>query len=352
MKTAFRILLVEDDHQDVEYILEILRFPDSDAFRIEVKTRLEEALQPATLSFYDIILTDLNLPDSEGLNSLLRLFEAYPDVPIIVLTGLNDTETGRSAVKHGAQDYLVKSDIKGDTLRRAITYAIERKKIMDKLEETIAMKELLLDVISHDLKDNVGSIYSLSKILQQQTPENELFQCIEETSERVCKVINNASTLARISSCEEIEMVAMDLCQIVTEVIDEYSETAKANNMVLDFSADCKEIIRVNPIISEVFKNYISNAIRYAGDGKRINVTVEPVDNQVLVRVNDLGTPIPEEKREIIFQRRVQLNGNGNKGSGLGLAIVKRIAEMHSGRVWVEPFEDRGNSFCIELNKN
>jgi signal transduction histidine kinase len=352
METELQILLVEDDHQDAEYIRDILNFPNDNIYRIQVRHCLDDALELATQSQFDIVLTDLNLPDSVGLNSLLRLFEAFPGIPIVVLTGLADIETAKNAVQSGAQDYLVKGEIKGESLKRAISYAIERKKVIDRLEETVAMKEVLLDVISHDLKNNAGSIFGLSKILQEQDPENEYFHCIKEASERVLKVIDNASILARISSGEEIDMVAMDLCQIVAEVIDEYSETVKANKMVLEFTATCTEIIRVNPIISEVFKNYISNAIRYAADGKWINVEVEPGYNTILVRVNDLGTPIPKEKREFIFQRRTQLNGNGEKGSGLGLAIVKQIAKMHKGRVWVEPYEGHGNSFCIELAKN
>ena len=351
MKTAVQILLIEDDIQDADYIREILNYPADGAYDILVQTRLETALEAVSISPFEIIVPDLNLPASQGLNSFKSLFTAFPEIPIVVLTGLNDSETGRLAVQQGAQDFLVKSDIQGDTLKRALTYAIERKKIKDALQETNAMKELLLDVITHDLKNDAGSISGLSDILYKQEAENQIIKGIKDSSDRVLKVIENVSTLAKISSGEQIELRPMDLNKIIQEVIEEYANLIRRYEMVVEFFPEYQETIHVNPIIAEVFKNYISNAIRYASDGKRIIIETESDHNHILVRVNDLGTPIPLEKRETVFNRKIKLNGNSHMGTGLGLAIVKRIADIHRGKVWVEPYKDRGNSFCLELQK-
>jgi DNA-binding response OmpR family regulator len=78
---------------------------------------------------FDIILLDLGLPDCEGLNSFKVIFKKYSTIPIIILTGLANEETGIKSIKYGAQDYLVKGEFNGKLLVRAIQYAIERKKL-------------------------------------------------------------------------------------------------------------------------------------------------------------------------------------------------------------------------------
>lgn len=352
MKRGLNLLLVEDDPQDAELICEVLNYPDKRAFNIHVCYRLNEALIQDKNNRFDIILTDLNLPDSKGLDSFFKLQTTFPDIPIVVLTGLDDDTAGKKAVMNGAEDFILKTDIHGGTLKRSITYAIERRKIKDRLQETNEIKELLLDVITHDLKNNAGSIYGLSSILQQKDPGDELIECITDTSERLLKVIDNASTLAKVSSGEEIDKVPLSLNQILCEVVEELCESETTNNLLMARPIDCTVIIHANPIISEVFKNYVSNAIKYSGDGEKIIIDVESDDKNVIVRVSDHGKPIPEDKREVIFDRKVQLDNGDRIGSGLGLAIVKRIALLHQGRVWVMPYKDLGNSFCIELPKN
>ena len=75
----------------------------------------------------DLILLDLGLPDSQGLGTFLQVHAKAPDVAIVVLTGLNGAEQALEAVRAGAQDYLVKGEVEGDLLARAIRYAFERK---------------------------------------------------------------------------------------------------------------------------------------------------------------------------------------------------------------------------------
>ena len=88
----------------------------------------------------DAILLDLGLPDSQGLNTFEKIHAAAQKVPILILTAFKDDALALEAVRRGAQDYLIKGKIDGSTLARAITYAIERKK----LEETVEKRTLSL----------------------------------------------------------------------------------------------------------------------------------------------------------------------------------------------------------------
>jgi diguanylate cyclase (GGDEF)-like protein len=122
------ILLIEDDPGDALLIEEMLEKQGSKA-RLATAERLSEGLNFLKQNHCDVVLLDLNLPDSSGLSTMTRLLDAAPRTPIIVLTGLSDESFGIEAVKSGAQDYLIKGDIDGRTLNRSIYHSIERKKL-------------------------------------------------------------------------------------------------------------------------------------------------------------------------------------------------------------------------------
>lgn len=122
-----RVLLIEDEPGDVALIQLHLQEKDADAFSLSVAATLAEAMTWLEQSdeLPDVILLDLNLPDSAGLVTLLNLKEKSRDIPIVVLTGVDDTRLIREALKSGAQDYLVKGT-DGQALRKALRYAIVR----------------------------------------------------------------------------------------------------------------------------------------------------------------------------------------------------------------------------------
>ncbi|MDQ7825131.1 MAG: response regulator [Candidatus Eremiobacteraeota bacterium] len=121
-----RVLLVEDNPADIDLIRELLA--ETGSFRIDSATRLSEALARLGAEKFDLVLLDLGLPDSMGLESFHRMKEAEPGIPIVVMTGNDNQELAVTAVKEGAQDYLVKGRVTGNQLARSILYALERKR--------------------------------------------------------------------------------------------------------------------------------------------------------------------------------------------------------------------------------
>jgi two-component system, cell cycle sensor histidine kinase and response regulator CckA len=125
-KLGYKILMIEDDEDDVLIIREMLDESKEAIFILENSEQLQEGLEILATESYNIILLDLNLPDSSGLDTLKNFLDKVPDIPVIVMTGLNDANTGIDAVKMGAQDYLVKGSVTSNLLTRSIRYAIER----------------------------------------------------------------------------------------------------------------------------------------------------------------------------------------------------------------------------------
>ncbi len=131
MSEILRILVVEDNSADTDFIQEMLLAGGSVSFQAESVVRLSEALTRLESKDIDLVLLDLGLPDSQGLQTFHKLQEAAPGVPVVVLTGTNDNETAVRAVRDGAQDYLVKGQIQGHMLVLAARYALERKKVAE-----------------------------------------------------------------------------------------------------------------------------------------------------------------------------------------------------------------------------
>lgn len=131
-------LLIEDNPGDARLIRLMLADADSDLFNLEHVERLSSGLQRLTEGGIDIVLADLSLPDSQGLETFSRLHARAPQVPIIVLSGLNDTKMALNAVHDGAQDYLIKGQVDGQLLARAMRYAIERKRMSEQLHRYAA----------------------------------------------------------------------------------------------------------------------------------------------------------------------------------------------------------------------
>lgn len=128
-----RALLIEDNSDDAVLIELMLREVDRNSFELRRAVRLEDGLQELGKGGIDIVLSDLFLPDSQGMDTFLRLHSRVPHIPIIVLSGLDDTRLALNAVHLGAQDYLVKGQVDGQLLARAMRYAIERKRMSEQL---------------------------------------------------------------------------------------------------------------------------------------------------------------------------------------------------------------------------
>lgn len=128
-----RLLLVEDNPGDIRLIEEALAQRVNAHFTKDCVSRLSDALNRISAGNIDVILLDLSLPDSQGLETFVRIQQAASHMPIIVLSGLDDEVLAIDSVQKGAQDYLVKGEVDGPVLARAIHYAIERKHIEEEL---------------------------------------------------------------------------------------------------------------------------------------------------------------------------------------------------------------------------
>ncbi len=135
-KDIIKILLIEDNPGDTRLIEEMIKELDTPHFELASVERLDWGLRLLKENKFGVLLLDLNLPDSNGLDTLLKAQAEVPHIPIVVLTGLTDESLALEALKRGAQDYLVKGKVQSSPLARSVRYAIERKGAEHALQES------------------------------------------------------------------------------------------------------------------------------------------------------------------------------------------------------------------------
>lgn len=122
-------LLIEDDPDDILLLKETLNEVGLGKIKLDTADLLSRGLIQLSGYSYDVILLDLNLPDSRGLDTLTTTIKRFPKIPVVVLSGLADDTITTEAVRKGAQDFLVKGEISGPLVMRVVRYAIERKQV-------------------------------------------------------------------------------------------------------------------------------------------------------------------------------------------------------------------------------
>jgi DNA-binding NarL/FixJ family response regulator len=141
MAIPISLLLLEDNAADAYQLIEMLEDADEQLWQIVHAKRLQEALTHLNQTQFDIALLDLSLPDSKGVATIIGVHSAVPDLPIVVLTGLDDQQISLQTLAQGAQDYLVKGEITAEVLIRVIRYAIERGRILRQLQAEVAERQ-------------------------------------------------------------------------------------------------------------------------------------------------------------------------------------------------------------------
>jgi PAS domain S-box-containing protein len=165
--TAIKILLIEDKSSDAQLVQEMLANVADFSFSLEHAGQLSTGLEQLAEGDVDVILLDLMLPDSQGLDTFTTAHLQASHVPIIVLSSLNDEKLATQAVRKGAQDYLVKGQVDGNLLVRAIHYAVERARI----EASRAQSEDVLWLRTRELEllnrasQALGSTLDLDQVL-------------------------------------------------------------------------------------------------------------------------------------------------------------------------------------------
>lgn len=383
-RQVIKVLLVEDDEDDYFFIRGLLSDLRDKKYLLEWAPTYEVALEIMGRGESQVCLVDYRLGVHDGLE-ILRSAEARGlRVPIIFITGQESYEVDLEAMRSGAADYLVKSQLTAALLDRSIRYAMDRwrseetlrsayEEIEHRVEErtaelaaaNAALKrsadeiKLFAYSISHDLKNPAIVIHGLVQRLAE-TYEGSLDDKRKEYCKRILacseQIVALLEKIYTYVSAKESPLVIerVELGGVLQLLREEFSSQLNLRQVRWSEPKTAPAIPADRVSLIRILRNLVENALKYGGAGlTEVRIGYREDGENHVISVRDDGAGFQDTDAKKIFGLFVRgKNHKAAKGTGLGLAIVKELARQHKGNVWAERGQGSGAVFFVSLPKS
>ncbi len=378
------VLLLEDSPTDAALIERALAEGAAN-YTLHRVSRLRDAVQllrdmPAS---FGVILADLSLPDSFGLDTVRRLRHEAPDMAIVVLTSQDSDEVAMQSLYHGAQDFLVKDCLTFDMLDRAMRYAVQRQmngqmrlllgRVRDserllerknrRLQRLYHTAHRFVDNVSHEFRTPLTVMKEYVSLINEGLvgPLNaEQSSMLDVVSDRTDDLNNMVDDLLDVSKLNAGILGASrrycQLSRIIEHVIPSLERKARVKQVSLEMAIDpdLPEVYCDPDKVVRVIVNLSINATKFCGEPGlvRLWARLGAGGRDVEIGVTDNGAGIEQQSLQVIFRRFKQLRDNprgSTKGVGLGLNIVKELVNLNLGSVYVDSTPGEGSTFSFTV---
>jgi signal transduction histidine kinase len=363
-----QVLLVEDNAGDVRLLREMFSNERRGAFQLTHLLRMSEAETHLAKGGVDIVLLDLGLPDGHGLDTVRRVHAAAPEVPVIVLTGLDDEALAAEAMNAGAQDYLIKGQIENRALPRALRHAVERHRMQTETDlirtHQMQFKDEFLSHVSHELRSPLTAVRQFVTILLdglagELNPEQRGYlEIVLRNVNQLRSMINDLFEVTGVQAGKlRIELQSTSASDAIAYTANTLQEAATAKGITLFSDAECGlPSVYADPArVRQILIILVDNAIKFTPANGTVKVQariLEEDPNLLILEVSDSGCGIRPEMTERIFERLFQASDPalaGRKGLGLGLYICKDLVTRQGGQIWAKSAPGQGAVFSVTL---
>jgi signal transduction histidine kinase len=356
-ETNLCVLLIEDSPPDAELLVEMLGGEEKGlrVARADSMAQAESYLKESCDA--DVILLDLGLPDSDGLDSLDRAVRAAPHLPIVVLTGLEDEALGVEAVRKGAQDYLLKGQTSPALLVRMIRHAVERNRLSEARSQFLAN-------VSHELRTPMNAILGMIDLALRDDLKPTARDCLNtarESADLLLGLLNNLLDSAKIESGNlELEVAPLSVYRVLEQTARVLAVRASEKGLAFHWHTPenlPQAVLGDKLRLRQVLLNLGGNAIKFTEQGEvTMTVRVESFtaeEARLEFAVRDTGVGIPPGDLERIFKPFAQAEASTARrfgGTGLGLSISANLVTMMGGRLWAESELGHGSTFYFTVS--
>jgi len=382
--SAAKHLLIVDDEPVILQILKAV-FED-EPVRLSCVGTGADARRIIEEQGCDLLITDKNLPDINGLELLRLAKDANPFSEVIIITGYASLETALTAMEYDAFDYVVKPLNNVFDIRKKVQQAIikqdlamENRRLLDSLRdqnqalesalaETRALQAELIQSeklagigtlaagVAHEVSSPLFGIMGLAEAIgDEDNPEKVSQYALDIIGycQGIREIVVDLSSYSRASDLDGLEEI--DLAEVTADALRLVQRSAKVEGVHFDNQIAPGLVFQARPNeLQQVLVNLVKNAAEAAldehgpGGGGKVLITAGKELGHILLEVSDNGVGIPEDRRAVVFDPFYTTKPPG-KGTGLGLNVVYRIVTKYRGTVQVQSDEGEGTSFQVRL---
>lgn len=355
---SIKVLMVEDDdyyHKIVQCLLD--SYPSID-FAIARAKCLSDTVEYLNKETPAVILLDLNLPDSKGLDTLSSVQQLSERVPIIVLTGSDDRDLGTASIVRGADDFLVKQNADTDSLVRSIRYSM-LKKAEESRMRLLAIQDFIA-TLAHDLQipmigsNNVLDALIAGRLGALQPLQAQALVDLRESNNNQLKLVHKLIEIYRYEAgSQALDFEALHVDELIARSVQatrQESDT-KQIRIVTNTAQNIDQIYGDSDAVSRLLINLIDNAIKYSEQGGKVEINAENSNGYVAIHVTNHGQLISAEEKTKLFSS-FWTGVPGKKyvaNIGLGLYLGQRIVMLHKGKIGCRSNAEEGTTFSITL---
>ena len=365
MKITLKILCLEDDEEDFDIITYTLEKSGLSFTAKQVDTR-EKYLKALTEFSPDIILSDHALPRFSSTEALRISQEKCPEIPFILVTGAVSDEFAVSSIKLGADDYILKSNLRrlASAIENAIKHRETEKAKITATAELASQNKKLTKInkevdsfvysVSHNLRAPLMSVLGLITLAKQESDKETLDHYHELMESSVHKLDDTLKEILDYSrnARQELQNEQIDLRKLINDNIGKMQFMPGFNLLDIKVAVDDQipfysDLYRLSVIIN----NLISNGIKYLDEHKEkpfMDIAVSIDEEKAILKFEDNGIGIEKQLIPKIFNMFFRAN-NTKDGSGLGLYIVQEAIEKLRGKIEIESTIGKGTVFKLEI---
>lgn len=363
---AIRALLFEDNRADAFLFESLIADVHDVAFQTQIVASLADGLEALDSNHFDLILLDLHLPDSDGLETFDLVHVRAEDSPIIILSGLDDDAVASEAIRRGAQDFLIKGTLEPSVFIRTLRHAIERFKL-GKLHDEIQRAQIELAIskkathhflsnVSHELVTPLTASLGFLQLLGQNPSLNdrarEHLKKAVASNEKLHAVVHDVIEMSKIQANQlEIENADFDFAIVWEDIKRRYEEKAADKGLSFIGDIDDIEILRGDhDKMAYIIAALVDNAIKFTEKGL-VEVRIRMIDGTLHIIVSDTGGGIPESDRIHAweaFQTDPDYLSKSGKSMGLGLPITHHFVSMMGGDISLQS-DGQGTTVTVQL---
>ncbi|MBK8585949.1 MAG: response regulator [Bacteroidetes bacterium] len=357
MEKVIKILLIEDNAGDVRLILEMLKEINIPLESLLVLSNLKEAFEiDVPGADISLVLLDLTLPDSDGVETVSEVRKKFPNSVIVILTGMSDEHIALSALREGAQDYLIKGESTSKELDKVIRFSTERQSIITRLNksnaELIATKQELRELASHlqkireeerttisrEIHDELGQLLTglkmdVSWIRKKTDPqEEEIVNKFKDVNQMIDDTVKSVRKIAY-----ELRPGILDDLGLNAALEWQSMEFQKRSGIRCSFYSEIDDAILNKEIVTNIFRIYqetLTNVIRHS-EATKVTCGLFSDGNSYILNIHDNGKGFDQ--------------ADVNTKHTLGLVGMRERSTMISGSLKIESIPMKGTTVVLKV---